>query len=1087
MSLKDVFASVTISTRPTDSLPTSKPAQLPKIVSDALLTYFQAKEAALQDDIPSAIDLLKKTIQLDPSYLPAHQMLLSLAFENNRFDIVDAEAQKVLELNPGDASACYIQGSRLLQTDKTEEAMDYLYKATLLLEREGKGRTLESLLAAFKLGGALASQGYITATIEVYQPLVLKMEQLDGEGGDPRIAKIIEIYRPGLYLLLGEYSMTLKRYSEALTCFQKALAIPSVHRQATIGLIRCLILQNNISLAKEKLDELAKNSFDESLIEIYQKIYKSDWPEKLIEIYLPDPDNQSAGLSLADLLINENKYTLAIELLKKIRAVNPNNADAVWLMARAYDLDKQSSKAANILLDAVEKYPSVGIGLAQNINTSDRLFVQHLNESLSAIRVDTNLEYVKDYLLGMTSLLDGRFEAAANYFRNSIRLRKDFQPAYVSLGKLLLRQRKWQSANDLIDQAVAQKVDCASLYYIKGEALAQQGNIQSSIEALEKAKSLNPDSDKILMALAEGYLQNRQTQKAAEQLKRLIGGQLAGPDVLARLAELLLEAGNPEMTDTVLRQYEQKFGRDDTWQLLNAGKIYQQNRDVAAYRKSLACLSDKSVDLGLLAKNKAELEFSIENFAQAADITVQALKYNYSLNPNDYQRLLQINAFANWKLLNFDLAEQSWRELIANWPTDKNAKLAFVKMLMDAQEFAKAEAIIADLLRTEANDDQKLQLQIQLIACFLGQDRLLEALNTIDSWIQSASQQDQQKYQQLKIDSLIKLEQYADALALLDELIKQNIPPLKNWQQIYISILETINKPAEALAAIERFQIADSKKDSSFYDTLKIPILLRLKEYDKAIALAKDATNVSDSNQHFLAVLTLIDCYQNAGRFDDAIKLITSEETKLAQNSVLLVSLRQQFARTLQLARRFKEAEQYILEQIKTCTDDVRNQWQQWLISLYFAENKTSQAIDMLESILTIQPNLAWANNSLGYSLADRNTDLSRAETLIRKALMDDPGSIAYLDSLAWVKYRQGRYTEAYRYAKMAQRGMNQPDPVIYDHLGDICIKLNKIDEAILAWQHAIQVCEGKDASSLEPDMPDRVIRKLKKYNPGKK
>jgi len=51
--------------------------------------------------------------------------------------------------------------------------------------------------------------------------------------------------------------------------------------------------------------------------------------------------------------------------------------------------------------------------------------------------------------------------------------------------------------------------------------------------------------------------------------------------------------------------------------------------------------------------------------------------------------------------------------------------------------------------------------------------------------------------------------------------------------------------------------------------------------------------------------------------------------------------------------------------------------------------------------------------NYLGYALADRGESLPEADKLISAALSNDPENPAYLDSRAWLRYRQGRFHEA--------------------------------------------------------------------------
>ena len=74
------------------------------------------------------------------------------------------------------------------------------------------------------------------------------------------------------------------------------------------------------------------------------------------------------------------------------------------------------------------------------------------------------------------------------------------------------------------------------------------------------------------------------------------------------------------------------------------------------------------------------------------------------------------------------------------------------------------------------------------------------------------------------------------------------------------------------------------------------------------------------------------------------------------------------------------------------------------------------------ESLLKDRPEDASLLNALGYSLADRNQKLPRAETLIRKALEASPDNPAFLDSLGWVRFRRGDIPGALPYLERAYR-----------------------------------------------------------------
>ena len=69
---------------------------------------------------------------------------------------------------------------------------------------------------------------------------------------------------------------------------------------------------------------------------------------------------------------------------------------------------------------------------------------------------------------------------------------------------------------------------------------------------------------------------------------------------------------------------------------------------------------------------------------------------------------------------------------------------------------------------------------------------------------------------------------------------------------------------------------------------------------------------------------------------------------------------------------------------------------------------RVKESVEVLERLLQERPDDPVLMNALGYTLADHNMDLGRAEGLIHKALLVTPDSPAVLDSLGWVRYRQG-------------------------------------------------------------------------------
>jgi tetratricopeptide (TPR) repeat protein len=120
--------------------------------------------------------------------------------------------------------------------------------------------------------------------------------------------------------------------------------------------------------------------------------------------------------------------------------------------------------------------------------------------------------------------------------------------------------------------------------------------------------------------------------------------------------------------------------------------------------------------------------------------------------------------------------------------------------------------------------------------------------------------------------------------------------------------------------------------------------------------------------------------------------------------------------------------------------------------------NRVDQAVEYARKALALGAGDAAACNFLGYLLADHRQSLEEAEGLIRRALEAEPENDAYLDSLAWVYFRQNRLAEAHETMNRALRvGLHDLDGEILDHAGDICAALHLSDLALWYWGKALE------------------------------
>ncbi|MAZ76068.1 MAG: hypothetical protein CMH31_02060 [Micavibrio sp.] len=120
----------------------------------------------------------------------------------------------------------------------------------------------------------------------------------------------------------------------------------------------------------------------------------------------------------------------------------------------------------------------------------------------------------------------------------------------------------------------------------------------------------------------------------------------------------------------------------------------------------------------------------------------------------------------------------------------------------------------------------------------------------------------------------------------------------------------------------------------------------------------------------------------------------------------------------------------------------------------YEQSKEYGQAEDDLLKALAFQPNHPYILNYLGYSWADRGKNLDKSLSMIERAvkLKPDDGYIA--DSLGWVLYRLGHFSQAVPHLERASILLPY-DPVINDHLGDVYWRNGRIIEAKFQWERA--------------------------------
>jgi tetratricopeptide (TPR) repeat protein len=121
--------------------------------------------------------------------------------------------------------------------------------------------------------------------------------------------------------------------------------------------------------------------------------------------------------------------------------------------------------------------------------------------------------------------------------------------------------------------------------------------------------------------------------------------------------------------------------------------------------------------------------------------------------------------------------------------------------------------------------------------------------------------------------------------------------------------------------------------------------------------------------------------------------------------------------------------------------------------------------------------------NNYAYYLSEQEQQLEKAEQMSYRTIKAEPKNATYLDTYAWILFKQERYAEAKIYIDQTLQCDSDSSAVLLEHAGDIYYHAGNRDQALLYWQEALSKASPKP----EPGNEDRrkiLTRKikLKKY-----
>ncbi|MBQ9230294.1 MAG: tetratricopeptide repeat protein [Prevotella sp.] len=120
--------------------------------------------------------------------------------------------------------------------------------------------------------------------------------------------------------------------------------------------------------------------------------------------------------------------------------------------------------------------------------------------------------------------------------------------------------------------------------------------------------------------------------------------------------------------------------------------------------------------------------------------------------------------------------------------------------------------------------------------------------------------------------------------------------------------------------------------------------------------------------------------------------------------------------------------------------------------------------------------------NNYAYYLSEKEIHLEKAEQMSYRAIKAEPKNATFLDTYAWILFKQSRYAEAKIYIDQTLQCDSDSSAVLLEHAGDIYYHAGDKERAVVLWQQALE--KSSDNSEVKDERKQVLTRKikLKKY-----
>jgi tetratricopeptide (TPR) repeat protein len=361
------------------------------------------------------------------------------------------------------------------------------------------------------------------------------------------------------------------------------------------------------------------------------------------------------------------------------------------------------------------------------------------------------------------------------------------------------------------------------------------------------------------------------------------------------------------------------------------------------------------------------------------------------------------------------------KKLILEFPDVIEFRLAQIELLLNQERYADAELILEGI--TKEQKDFPAQVYLMLAQIYHNQDKAEKEVESLKKAFQS---------KEIPLDSKLNLLMglYQSANSTSNQNTEKGQKTIEMSTELAQTLTEIHPQEPSSFGVLGDFLLKQTKYTEAFEaykNALKIDpnnyslwerttqLALESKNYEYAISTSEDALEYFP-NQPNLWFLNGI-AYMSSAKNEQAIASLEQGKRLVFNNPELL------------------------------------SQFESQLGDIYYKNKDLQKADAAYEKALKQNPNNAHALNNYAYYLSLREEKLERAAELGERLVKLYPNNPTYLDTYGWVLFVKKDYKEAEKYLSLAAQ--NTQSTTIIEHYGDVLLKLDKKQEAIVEWKKA--------------------------------